>query len=212
MRFFVFTFLSLAPILPGYAVLTKGSIQVKGLNWEKAVPLSTDFFTYDARIIATESSPLLQVQMDLEKARQRETNIEILNGFWADVYPFLGIAGQADRDLTWSPPRNPIAMVINVPETPDAHLQPGVNAFTAVFPSPLTALPLQASAIWRYDPQSGGKLTATFLAPNGTLLPAQMYYGGTRTKMQFSLFGHGLPMDPGYYSAEPVDFFFVPSA
>ena len=88
------------------------------------MPLSTNFRTYEARIVGTEAAPRLKVQMDLEKAQQTESNIHVLvsidlsphmsssldlqNGFWADVYPFVGISGPfpefGDRDLEWGPP------------------------------------------------------------------------------------------------------------
>ncbi|KAH6910674.1 hypothetical protein BKA70DRAFT_90818 [Coprinopsis sp. MPI-PUGE-AT-0042] len=206
MRIAIFIAIGLA--IPSYAALTKGHILVKGLNWAKGVKLSTEFDQYDADIFASDSFPTLQVQMDLEKAQTTETNIEVLNGFWADVYPFIGISAPRVGDLNWNPPFSPYVGVINVQQTPDASLKQKENAFTACYPNSLEGLPYQASAIWRYDPSKGGKLTPTFLALNGTRLPTAFLGALDNGSVWFNLNGHSETTNPDVV----LELFFIPSA
>ncbi|KAH6910685.1 hypothetical protein BKA70DRAFT_1463855 [Coprinopsis sp. MPI-PUGE-AT-0042] len=175
------------------AALTKGFIEVKASGWEKAVRLSTRFDESDCSILASNSAAPLQVQLDLEKARTTETDIEILNGIWADLYRFLGIASLAYYEVAWAPPYSPYARFVNVQQTPGPNLEEKENAFAACYPSPTQGLPHQASAIWKYDPTQGGKLTPTYLASNGTRLPAALHGMSREDNVVFGVYGHGRP-------------------
>ncbi|KAH6910676.1 hypothetical protein BKA70DRAFT_1424332 [Coprinopsis sp. MPI-PUGE-AT-0042] len=186
--------------------LTKGYIHIKGVTWEKAVPLSTNFDPYDADVYGSDTAPALQVQMDLEKGQTTETDIEVLNGFWADLYPYVGVSTQDSYDLTWRPPYGPILKVINVAKTSDANLKQKENALTACYPNSLGGLPYQASAVWKYHPANGGKITPTFIALNGTPLPADIRGGIYEGDVYFQVHGHGQAQDP----ANTLEFFFVP--
>lgn len=86
----------------------------------------------------------------------------------------------------------PTMKVMNVAKTEGPALQRKENALTAVHPNPINALPYQASAIvsprssspelskplhkWKYDP-ADGRITPTFIALNGTRLPADIRGG-----------------------------------
>jgi hypothetical protein len=90
---------------------------------QKMITLTTEFDDFDGRMRATENSsePVLQVQMDLEKAQETEVDVEITvianssplksrllmyeqNGFWPDLYPYLGITNLAWYYKEWQPP------------------------------------------------------------------------------------------------------------
>jgi hypothetical protein len=90
---------------------------------QKTITLTTEFDNYDGRMHVTEntSEPALQVQMDLEKAEETEVDVEITviekdvtlksrllthaqNGFWTDLYPYLGITNLPGYDMEWHPP------------------------------------------------------------------------------------------------------------
>ncbi|KAH6910675.1 hypothetical protein BKA70DRAFT_1146860 [Coprinopsis sp. MPI-PUGE-AT-0042] len=193
--------------LPSYAALTKGYIHIKGVTWDKAVPLSTKFDPYDGDLYGSDTSPALEVQMDLEKAQTTETDIEVLNGEWADLYPYVGISSYYDYDLGWRPPNTPVVKILNAGKTEGPALQRKENALTAVYPNPMDALPYQASAIWKYDPANGGKVTPTFIALNGTRLPADIRGGTYEGDVYFQVHGHGQAQDP----AKTLEFFFVPA-
>ncbi|TEB26276.1 hypothetical protein FA13DRAFT_1795887 [Coprinellus micaceus] len=186
---------------PAYAVLTKGYIQIKGANWEKGVNLSTLFDDYDGDVIASDAATPLKVQLDLERAQTTDSNVEILNGFWTDLYPYLGVSARSDYDVN---PTSPYIGFVNVQETPDAHLQRKENSFTACYPNPMAGLPYQASAIWRYDPSAGGKLTPTVLGLDGSRLPYAIQGGWWEDNFHFSV---GASSRPG----EQLGFFFVPT-
>ncbi|KAH6910605.1 hypothetical protein BKA70DRAFT_88437 [Coprinopsis sp. MPI-PUGE-AT-0042] len=186
---------ALCATLPCYAALTKGTLYMKDVATQKTVTFTTEFSRDDGRLAPSEisSQPALLVQFDIEKAQTTEVDIEILNGFWIDLYPYLGITGDVEYDLGWSPPWTPAAKLLNVQKTPSATLVPKENAFTACNPNGMSGLPPQASAIWKYDPANGGRLLPTFLAVNGTRLPARFqgnFYQGT---LLVSLAGHDGP-------------------
>lgn len=71
---------------------TKGTLQMKLLTSQKMVTLTTEFDDYDGRILASEktSEPVLQVQMDIEKAQETEVDVEIT--VIAYLFQYLGIA------------------------------------------------------------------------------------------------------------------------
>ncbi|TFK24679.1 hypothetical protein FA15DRAFT_694246 [Coprinopsis marcescibilis] len=151
--------------------------------------------------------PVLEVQIDLDRAQTTESDIEILNGFWADIYKYLGISVRDSFSASWYPPYSPYGSFLNVQQTPGPELLRKENAFTASYPNSMQGLPWQASAVWRYDPSSR-KLTPTFLAVNGTRLPAEVYGGIYEGNCYFNIYGTGVP--PGGQS-ETVEFYFLPA-
>ncbi|KAH6910667.1 hypothetical protein BKA70DRAFT_90687 [Coprinopsis sp. MPI-PUGE-AT-0042] len=191
------------------AALTKGTLQMKTLTSQKTLTLTTEFDSFDGRIFVPEASsePKLQVQLDIEKAQTTEVDIEILNGFWTDLYPYLGITNNA-YDLNWNPPYAPLAKVMNVQKTQNATMVPKENAFTACNPNGMPGLPPQASAIWKYDPVDR-RILPTFLAPNGTRLPAQLQGNLYEEGLYFNLWGHGRPPSG---SSEVLELYFTPTA
>ena len=96
----------------------------------KTFTLTTEFDSWDGRIMVSETTnePALQVQMDLERGQTTEVDIEILvssavsrrpvhlsialqNGFWIDLYPFLGITSGPGFDSTWYPPYGTLSII-----------------------------------------------------------------------------------------------------
>ncbi|KAJ3511449.1 hypothetical protein NMY22_g15644 [Coprinellus aureogranulatus] len=81
---------------------TKGTIEIKKPgSTEKGAIVSTFFDEYDGDIIASDgvAPPALQVQIDLEKAAKEDSDIEVLNGFWApDLYRYFGLSA---RESYW---------------------------------------------------------------------------------------------------------------
>ncbi|KAJ3528714.1 hypothetical protein NMY22_g9297 [Coprinellus aureogranulatus] len=192
-----------ACIVQCQGALTKGYIQINGPNMEKALNLSTQFSSFEGYVVASDTAPPLLVQLDLEKAQETESDIEVLNGYWVpDLYRYFGIYATNTLFLEWNPPYHPYIGFINVQQTPDANMIQKENAYTAVYPNP-TELPYQASAIWRYDPAQGGKLIPMFLGVDGTRMPAiikgDWYDGGFR-------FVATAPAS----TTQPLDFYFTP--
>ncbi|KAF6750961.1 hypothetical protein DFP72DRAFT_908930 [Ephemerocybe angulata] len=127
---------------------TKGYIQIKAPTWEKGVNLTTLFDYYDGGILGSEADPTLEVQMDLDKAQSTDSDIEILNGFWSDMYRYLGVCARDRYSIEyWQPPYYPYFDFIYVQQTPDAQPKQKENSLTACYPNPLQELPFQASAI-----------------------------------------------------------------
>ncbi|KAH6910659.1 hypothetical protein BKA70DRAFT_1560563 [Coprinopsis sp. MPI-PUGE-AT-0042] len=198
-----------AATLPCYGAMTKGHIQVRGQAWPKGLNLSTEFATWEADLYASQTATPLEVQIDLEKAQTTETDIHILNGFFLE-YPFLGISGRDDKSLAWKPPSTPYVFFMSVQQTPNAKLQKRENSYTAANPTPmLDGLPYQASAIWRYEPSKGGRLSPTLLALNGTRLPVATHGWTSGTYVALGLDGSGAKVPPQGKSS--VEFYFVPS-
>ncbi|TEB26280.1 hypothetical protein FA13DRAFT_1817072 [Coprinellus micaceus] len=193
-------------IAQSYAALTKGTIQIKGPSWDEGVTLSTFFDDYDADILASNALTPLQVQIDLERAQEVDSDIEILNGFWTDLYRYFGVSARSRNDVAPDSGYAPHIYIgfINVAQTPDAHLQQKENAFTACYPNGMMELPFQASAIWRYDPASGGKLTPKILGLNGEPLPVAIHGGTYEGRVGFSANGN-------YTQTEVLEFFFIPA-
>ncbi|KAJ3541745.1 hypothetical protein NMY22_g3768 [Coprinellus aureogranulatus] len=160
---------------------TKGTIEIKKPgSTEKGAVVSTFFDDYDGDIIASDgvAPPALQVQIDLEKAEKEDSDIEVLNGFWApDLYRYFGLSS---RESYWPS----LMSFMNVQQTPSALPQRKENAFTACYPNPMSELPLQASAIWRYNPETR-ILTPKVLALNGTQLPRVLTGGWYEGNCEF---------------------------
>ncbi|KAG2018835.1 hypothetical protein CC2G_008222 [Coprinopsis cinerea AmutBmut pab1-1] len=169
-------------ILPCHGLLTKGHIRFRVPYWSDTPKyyLST-FLDRDTGcdIVASSQRTRMVFQMDLEEAQTRSTSIEILNGFWSDVYPYFGVSAR-DRGTAgdvWSPPTSPHFEFYSVQQTADANLQQKETSFTACIKHHMEELPFQASAIWRYDPSNKGRLTPHLLALNGTKIPIMIRQG-----------------------------------
>ncbi|KAF6750967.1 hypothetical protein DFP72DRAFT_1048072 [Ephemerocybe angulata] len=185
------------------AGLTKGYIQVKGESWERGMNLSTLFDLDVGDILASESATPLRVQIDLNQAQKVDSDIEILNGFWIDMYPFLGINSRGRTFFDWHPPYFPTLSFINVQRTPNAQLQQRENSYTACYPNPMDELPFQASAIWRYDPSSK-KLTPTILGLNGTRLSLAIHGYSYDGYYQFNAVAPSPSREPLVRNSSPV--------